>query len=334
MQTSAGGKALNFRIARRLEEAAQLLQSQGANLYRVQAYRRAVETLRQLSRPVEEIFRQSGEAGLRDLPAIGDRLAHSIATLIMTGRLPMLNRLRGETDSASLLASVPGIGKQLARRLHDDLGIQTLEQLEIAAHDGRLETVAGIGAKKLAGIIDSLSTRLGRIRPPFNRVEAAQPSVAEIIAVDSEYREKAAARSLHTIAPRRFNTKREAWLPILHTTQGKRHYTALFSNTLRAHQMGKTRDWVVIYCDDHAAEHQWTVITSQRGPLVGKRIVRGREDECLEYYRRADSASLDNAKLPGPRLTADDAKVPTPQFQPGPASLVGRRIGTGLRSRR
>lgn len=290
-QNGADGRALNLRIARRLEEVAQLLQSQGANLYRVQAYRRAVETLRQLSRSVEEIFRQGGEAGLRDLPGIGERLAHSIATLIMTGRLPLLNRLRGETDSASLLASVPGIGQQLARRLHDDLGIETLEQLEAAAHDGRLETIAGIGAKKLAGIIDSLATRLGRIRSPFNRDEAAQPSVAEILAIDSEYLDQAAAGSLYKIAPRRFNPQREAWLPILHTTKGRRHYSALFSNTLRAHQMGKTKDWVVIYCDDHTAEHQWTVITSQRGPLTGKRIVRGRENECLRYYQQGPASA-------------------------------------------
>jgi hypothetical protein len=199
----------------------------------------------------------------------------------------MLDRLRGESESAALLASVPGIGKSLAARLRQELGIDTLEQLESAAHEGQLKGIAGIGDKRIAGIIDSLSTRLGRLRPLGAAVKTAEPSVAEILAVDREYRDKAAAGALPTIAPRRFNPKREAWLPILHATRGERHYMALFSNTARAHQMEKTRDWVVIYYDGRDGERQCTVITSQRGPLIGKRIVRGREMESLEYYQQS-----------------------------------------------
>ena len=285
-ETSAG-KNLNLRIARRLEEVAQILEAQGANPYRVQAYRRGAATLRQLERPADQILRQEGEPGLRRLPGIGERLARAIATLLITGRLPMLDRLRGESESGALLASVPGIGKSLAARLHRELGIDTLEQLESAAHEGQLKGIAGIGDKRIAGIIDSLSTRLGRVRPLRAAVKTAEPSVAEILAVDREYRDKAAAGALPTIAPRRFNPKREAWLPILHATRGERHYMALFSNTARAHQMEKTRDWVVIYYDGRDGERQCTVITSQRGPLIGKRIVRGREIECLEYYPRS-----------------------------------------------
>ena len=73
----------------------------------------------------------------------------------------MLERLRGETDPVAVLASVPGIGKSLAWGCHEDLGIDTLEELETAAHDGRLENYAGIGAKRLSGIRDSLAQRLG-----------------------------------------------------------------------------------------------------------------------------------------------------------------------------
>lgn len=278
-------KKLNFLIARRFEEVAQLLEEQGGNPYRARAYRRAAETLRRLPQSAEEILRLQGEAGLRKLPGIGESLARSIATLVTTGRLPMLVRLRGESDSGLLLASVPGIGKHLAERLHHDLGIDTLEQLETAAHGGRLKEIAGIGEKRLAGIIDSLSTRLGRVRglriPPPN----VEPSIAELLDVDREYRDKAARGELRTIAPRRFNPNREAWLPILHAVRGERHYMALFSNTARAHEMEKTKDWVVLYYDVRDGERQCTVITSQRGPLIGKRIVRGRESECSDYYR-------------------------------------------------
>ena len=292
MKNHSVGKDLNFRIALRLEEVAQILEAQRANPFRVQAYRHAANTLRHLTRPAEEILRQEGEPGLRKLPGIGERLARSIATLLITGRLPMLDRLRGKSESGALLASVPGIGKSLAARLHRELGIDTLEQLETAAHDGRLRAISGIGNKRVAGIIDSLSARLGRVRPIRAVQETAEPAITEILDVDREYRDKAAAGALPTIAPRRFNPSREAWLPILHSKRGERHYMAMFSNTARAHQMGKTRDWLVIYYDGRDGERQCTVITSQRGPLIGERIVRGRESECLEFYRQAKTHSV------------------------------------------
>jgi hypothetical protein len=103
----------------------------------------------------------------------------------------------------------------------------------------------------------------------------------ELLDVDREYREKAAAGELRLIAPRRFNPAGEPWLPVLHTRRGARRYTALYSNTARAHRMGKTRDWVVLYGEDRGGhEHQYTVITAARGQLRGRRVVAGREREC------------------------------------------------------
>jgi hypothetical protein len=58
----------------------------------------------------------------------------------------------------------------------------------------------------------------------------------------------------------------------------------LYSNTARAHELGTNRDWVVIYRDDSASDGQWTVITAGLGKLKGKRVVRGREAECLAHY--------------------------------------------------
>jgi hypothetical protein len=277
----------NIEIVRHLEEVAGLLNAQGANPYRVQAYRHAVEILRRLDRPVTEILQQEGMEGLRRLPGIGESLSRSIREVVLTGKLPILARLRGEADPVSLLASVPGIGPVLAERLHHDLGLDTLEEIETAAHDGRLSNLAGIGEKKLAGIRDSLATRLGRGRAPVRLGAAEEPAVAELLEVDREYRDKAAAGELRSIAPRRFNPSGEAWLPVLHTQRGERHYTVLFANTARAHRLGKTHDWVVLYYDGGQGEGQGTVMTSQRGPLSGKRIVRGREGECVSYYMLA-----------------------------------------------
>ena len=156
--------AQNQDIAQRLREMAQLLEDQGASRFRVRAYRAASETIERLTIPAAEIAQQQGTDGLQSLPGIGVSLARSVHTLVVTGRLPMLDRLRGRMDPVSLLASIPGIGQTLAHRLHDALHIETLEQLEMAAHDGRLAEIEGIGPKKLLGIIDSLTARLGRVR--------------------------------------------------------------------------------------------------------------------------------------------------------------------------
>jgi DNA polymerase (family 10) len=219
---------------------------------------------------------------LRAVSGVGEQLGTTLRTLITTGRLPMLDRLRGETDSVALLESVPGIGPALAGRLHCELGIDSLEDMEAAAHGNRLSDLAGIGTKKLAGIIDTLTARLGRVRREGHADELDQPSVEELLDVDREYREKSEAGQLPKITPRRFNPTAAAWLPILHTMRGERHYTALYSNTAHAHQAGRVRDWVVLCGLD---ERQDTVIASQFGAMSGKRIVRGREHECEEFYR-------------------------------------------------
>lgn len=277
----------NSEIAQKLREVALLLEEQGANRFRIRAYRTAADRLERLEVPVSQIAEQQGTDGLQALPGIGVSLARSIHTLIVTGRLPMLDRLRGHMDPIALLTSVPGIGPAFAHRLHDNLHIETLEQLEMAAHDGRLAEIEGVGPKKLQGIIDSLTARLGRVRRPAQTVgshQAGEPSIEELLDVDREYRESALAGTLQKIAPHRFNPKREAWLPILHTQRGPRHYTALYSNSALANQLKKTRDWVILYYDDDHGERQCTVVTGRSAPLAGKRIVRGREADCLSYY--------------------------------------------------
>ena len=289
--------SVNYSVASRLDEVAQILEEQGANVFRVGAYRRAAAMLRGLKEPIDQIVKTEGLEGLEKLPGIGETLARFIHQLVMTGRLPMLDRLRGESDPIALLKTVPGIGRVLAEKLHDELGIETLEELEIAANDGRLEKIAGLGGKRIAGIRDSLATRLGRVRIRSANGPASEPPVSVVLDVDAEYRRRAARDELSKIAPRRFNPTQKRWLPILHTVRHKRHYTAVFSNTPRAHQLRKTYDWVVIYYDGRGGERQYTVITSAFGPLVGRRIIRGREPECMEHYLHPISGDFHPRKI-------------------------------------
>lgn len=151
--------------------------------------------------------------------------------------------------------------------------------MELAAHDGRLEQVPGLGPRRARMIAAALGQMLQR-RPARPQRAAAEPAVELLLDVDREYREKGARGELRKIAPRRFNPSRQAWLPILHTQRGDWHFTALFSNTARAHELKKTDDWVVLYFHtDHGPEAQRTVVTETSGPLQGRRVVRGREAE-------------------------------------------------------
>ena len=190
-------------VALRLDEIARLLSLQEANPFRIDAYRRAAETQRREERPLDLIVREEGLAGLDNLPGIGHTLAGLLFQLVTTGQLPMLDRLRVLLDPISVLSSVPGIGRKLASDVHEKLGIDSLEELEAAAYDGRLAAVGGFGPKRLVGIRDSLAARLGR--RPRNVAESPTDTstVSELLSVDEEYREKAGAGILHTEYPLR-----------------------------------------------------------------------------------------------------------------------------------
>lgn len=288
MSDAAG--SLNARCADRLREAADLLHSQGANPFRVAAYRKAAATVLELPEDIQSIIDRAGLPGLEALPNVGRGIAAALLEMTRTGRWTQLERLRGSADPVQLLTAVPGLGHRLAERIHEELHVDTLEALELAAHDGRLESVPGVGPRRAAAIRANLQAMLSRSRP--HRTVAAtgkteEPPVAMLLDVDREYRRRAADGDLPTIAPRRFNPSGEAWLPVLHTTREPWHFTALFSNTAQAHQLGRTRDWVVLYFyDDEHAEGQHTVVTETHGPLTGMRVVRGREVECRSHYAR------------------------------------------------
>jgi Holliday junction resolvasome RuvABC DNA-binding subunit len=281
--------SLNQKVADKLREAADLLHQQGANPFRVGAYRRAAETVAGLQRDLRDIVRAEGIDGLTALPGIGTGIATAIEQILRTGRWAQLERLRGTLDPVQLFQTVPGIGKKLAEQIHDTLHVDTLEGLEIAAHDGRLQTVPGVGPRRAAALRATLASMLGRVG--ISRLPRADgPGVGVILDVDREYRQAAQAKRLPMIAPRRFNPRNEAWLPILHTDRDNWHFTVLYSNTARAHELGRTHDWVVVYFyDDHHQEGQHTVVTETRGSLANRRVIRGREAECRAYYGRPDT---------------------------------------------
>jgi hypothetical protein len=260
-------EATNAQIADKLRQAADILAAQGADPFRVAAYRKAADSILALTRDLGAVVARGGRKALEAIPGVGVSIAGAAAEMLTTGRWSFLEHLKGSAEPEKLFCSIPGIGPALARRVCETLHIRTLEALEVAAHDGRLESVAGFGRRRTAMVRATLADMLGRVRRrALSRVE--EPAVGLLLNVDREY-------------PKRFNRSGEAWLPILHTVRDDWHFTAIYSNTARAHQLGRTEDWVVIYFHkDGWPEGQRTVVTETHGEKRGYRIVRGREAEC------------------------------------------------------
>lgn len=295
----------NEAIAEHLEQIAEYLSLQDANPHRVRAYHSGAKSVRTAEQAVGALVEAANARGdtseLEALPNIGQGLAWLISELVKTGGTERLRRLRGDMNAGAIFRRVPGVGPVLAQRVIDTLGIDTLAELEMAAHDGRLRTVEGFGPERVQAVRDSVATMLTRAGSRRrNQRSGEKPAVATLLAVDKEYRRAAEAGELQKITPRRFNPKQEAWLPILHTEADGWDFTVLFSNTSRAHELDKTDDWVVMYYDrdddrqdnegqsngaqGNGHDGQCTVVTETTGPLKGQRVVRGRERECREYY--------------------------------------------------
>jgi DNA polymerase (family 10) len=286
----------NDQIAEVLERVSDLLEVQGGSTFRVRAYRKAARTVRETKDSLAIIADHEGIEGLEKLPNVGKSISSVILEFIHNGRVSFLERLEGQVAPEDLFTTVPGIGEVLASKIHHELKIDTLEELELAAHDGSLQGLGGFGERRVRGIRSTLAamlSRSGRRRARRLRwlemherdIEVHQPSVRLILKIDDQYRAKAAKGELKTIAPRRFNIEKKAWLPILHVDEEGWLFTAMYSNSARAHELGKTNDWVIIYYERDGDENQCTVVTERNGNLKGWRVIRGRESECLGYYR-------------------------------------------------
>ena len=203
----------NHAIAQSLREVAEILQAQRANPFRVGAYRKAADSVEAYAGSVREIFVTQGAAGLDALPGVGPGIAAAIAEMLRTGRWSQLERLRGSLDPASLFQTVAGIGPELAHRIHDVLGVDTLEALEQAAYDGRLESVEGVGPRRVTAIRAALAEMLGRRlrRVATTAMPAPElPAVDVLLDVDREYRQRAARSELPTITRAPLQSRGEA----------------------------------------------------------------------------------------------------------------------------
>ncbi len=137
----------NAEIAAVLGELADLLEFQGANPFRVRAYRQAARTVEACP---ESLAERHGDPArpLTDLPGIGADLAGKIDQLLDSGRIDLLEQLRAELPPTVLdLLRVSGLGPKRAAQLYKELGIATLDQLREACESQRIRGLKGFGAK-------------------------------------------------------------------------------------------------------------------------------------------------------------------------------------------
>lgn len=284
----------NPEIACLLDEIARLREQRGDTPYRVSAYRNAALRVRRHTASLAGIFERAGLAGLRELPGIGDSLARTIGEMIRRGRSRQLDRLRREQEELDPLTTLPSIGPRLAARIREALGIGSLEELQRAAADGRLRRVPGLGRKRVQAIDDHLARRLPSVsRAPRPAETLPGPAVSLLLDLDQLYRRQASAERLPRVAPKRFNPTAARWLPILRCERDGQRFVVHFANTARSHEWSRTHDWVVIRREDKPAFGWWTVMTARGGPLRGRRVVRGRERECVEHYARDPLVQLE-----------------------------------------
>lgn len=262
-------------IATCLDEYADLLQAQSGDFYRVEAYKKAAATVRSTVRSLADIYAENGKAGLIALAGIGESISCAITEMLCTGHWAQLQALNGTQDPVRLFETIPGIGPVLAERLVHDYHIETLLELNDAIKKSEIH-LDGIGDGRKELISAVISNRIQYQTSGRNKSTTPQPKYAMLLSVDLKYRKMAENGELDTVSPSRHNPQNESWLPIMHETIDDWHFTALYSNTARAHRLGKTRDWVVIHFQKNGFEHgQCTVITQSSNGYEDLRVVKG-----------------------------------------------------------
>jgi len=147
----------NAEIARLFDELADLLEVEGANAFRVRAYRNGARTIESYSGSIATLASQ-GAAALTQLPGIGPDLAKKIISIVESGRLPQLEELRQRIPAIVLeMLRIPNLGPKKAATLAEALQIKSLDELRAAAEQGRIAPLKGFGPKSQQAILEGLA---------------------------------------------------------------------------------------------------------------------------------------------------------------------------------
>jgi DNA polymerase (family 10) len=164
----------NVEIAQLLNKYAELMEIQGADRFRIQAYRNAARTIESLSQPVAQLLAEGKDLKKLKLPGVGKGMAEHIEEIVKTGTLHDLDELR-KTLPISLdeLLDIEGLGPKRTKQLYQQLGISSIKKLEQAIDSGKLESLAGFGKKSVEKIRQAIRD-LGKRAKRFKLVDADQ----------------------------------------------------------------------------------------------------------------------------------------------------------------
>lgn len=141
----------NTEVAAKFNQIADLLEIEGANSFRVRAYRNAARTVGGLSKNIADLLQKNFD--LTTLPGIGKDLAEKIKTIIETGDLPLLKEIKARTPPIlSELMKIEGLGPKRVQILYKKLGIHNLDDLKQAIDTGKIRKLTGFGEKTEAHI--------------------------------------------------------------------------------------------------------------------------------------------------------------------------------------
>lgn len=161
-----------------LREIGIILELQGENPFKCRAYHTAARTLETAPADLSELV-ASGKLG--DLPGIGEALREKITTLVTTGKLPYLEKLRASIPSGLLsLLDLPGLGPKKLKILREKLKIESREALEKACRDGRLASLEGFGEKTAANLLEAMARRAAYGK--LHRLGDALPAAQDLLA--------------------------------------------------------------------------------------------------------------------------------------------------------
>lgn len=234
----------NLDVARELTLLADLLEIQGANPFRIRAYRNAVNTIEGLSRPLYEMV-AAGE-DLTELPAIGDNVAAHVVELLQTGSIGRLREVEAEFPRSLVeLMALDGLGPKKARKLFEDLGVRTIDDLAAALDTGKVEVLEGFGAKSVSKLRNSIEAHRKRTGRP--RLDEAELLIAGLL----EHMKRApGAKRLEVAGSLRRRRETIGDIDLLVQAEGDgtpivEHFTS-FDGAARAEAAGPTKGSVVL----------------------------------------------------------------------------------------
>ena len=146
----------NSQIADVFEELGDLLEFEGANAFRVRAYRNGARAIRDLPESVAAIVADDASR-LQKIEGIGKGVAEKCVALVTTGKIPQLEEiLKRVPESVLALLRIPGLGPKKAAVLYHELGIKTLDELKAACEAGQVRELKGFAAKTEQAILDGM----------------------------------------------------------------------------------------------------------------------------------------------------------------------------------